>query len=169
MLVTRRSGEIQTRKDDSWRGRAIKSLFRQITTNQRQHSSLCYRHTLPYRINAVKSASSLDQAMITIYRGWPAHRNWTTRLQELLMRSSTRRRPNPQKRQSPHLKATKEASIRCNASCTPRRNEVHSASKRSGLLARDQQWHQGNGKGLRDLQQASASTSQIANTVTRTP
>ena len=78
MLVTRRSGEIQTRKDDSWRGRAIKSLFRQITTNQRQHSSLCYRHTLPYRINAVKSASLLDQAMIklkdTINRRWPAHR-----------------------------------------------------------------------------------------------
>ena len=49
MLAIRCSGEIQTRKDDSCRGRAIKSLFWQITTNQRQHSSPCYRHTLPYR------------------------------------------------------------------------------------------------------------------------
>lgn len=87
---------------------------------------------------------------------------------ELQMCSSTRRWPNPQKRQNLHPKATKEASTRCNSSCTPRRNEVHSSSKRSSLLARDQQWHQGNGKGLRDLQQASASTSQIANTATRT-
>ena len=72
---------------------------------------------------------------------------------ELQMCSSTRRWPNSQKRQNPHPKATKEASTRCNSSCRPRRNEVHSSSKRSSLLARDQQWHQGNGTGLRDLQQ----------------
>ena len=49
MLLIQCSGEIQTRKDDSCRGHIIKSLFRQVTTNPTQQSSLCYRHTLPYQ------------------------------------------------------------------------------------------------------------------------
>lgn len=176
MLAARRSGEIQTRKDDSCRGRTIKSLFWQITTNQRQHGLLSYIHTLPYRHQRSKVRISggpgRDQAKGHHLQrmACPQERmpTWTIRLLKLQMRPSTRTRSNPQKRQNPHPKATKEASTRCNPSCTPRRNEVHSASKRSGLLVWDQQWHQGNGKGLRNMQQASASTSQIANIATRT-
>ena len=131
MLAIRRSGEIQTRKDDSCRGRTIKSLSGQITTNQRQYSSLCFRHTLPYQNqhNEVRIGVGPDHDQAKGHhlqrKACPQERvpTWTTRFLELQMRSSTRRRSNPQKRQNPHPKATKGASTRCSPSCTPRRNE----------------------------------------------
>ena len=46
-----RSGEIQTRKDDSCLSRFLhyQESVSTYQTNQRQHSPLCFRHTLPYR------------------------------------------------------------------------------------------------------------------------
>ena len=88
MLAIWHSAEIITRKDDCCRGRTIKSLFREITANQRQHSSLCYRHTLPYRHPrsevCISAGSDHNQAKgHHLYRmACPPERlpTWTTRL-----------------------------------------------------------------------------------------